>query len=108
MKKQGQRRHTPWLQYMIFLVCLLGIAQLGWMYHNDTLYIPVQVQEGDTVWQIASDVSDNTTDVRNVVEDIMNRNHLTNNADIHPGQTIEIPVSKEKLAAIQAKFSQRE
>lgn len=107
MKKQGQVRHNGWLKYILFLVCMLGAAQLGWMYHNDTQYLPVQVQEGDTVWQIASEISDNKTDVRQTVEVIMNRNNLSNNADIHPGQTIEVPVTADNAQTIAAHFANR-
>lgn len=94
MKK---RRRIKWFPYTLFLgLFLAGITQSGWMYQNDISYVPIQVQDGDTVWRLAAIASDNTTDVRRTVEAIMVRNHLGDNADIRPGQTIEIPVASDR------------
>ena len=48
-----------------------------------------EVQEGDTVWDIAGRHSDNRTDVRSVVYAIESDNHIQNGA-LTPGQKIII------------------
>lgn len=108
MKKQIKQRPSKWIRYILVIsACILGATQLGWMYQNDASYVSVQVQEGDTVWHLASLASDNSTDVRQTVDAIMTRNHLSSNADIRPGQTIEIPVNKENMQQIQHAVAQR-
>ena len=48
-----------------------------------------EVQEGDTVWDIAGRHSDNRTDVRSVVYAIESDNHIKNGT-LTPGQKIII------------------
>lgn len=48
-----------------------------------------EVQEGDTVWDIAGRHSDNRTDVRSVVYAIESDNHIKNGT-LTPGQRIII------------------
>lgn len=95
MKKKKNIRQR--LLGYILLLGLLAIAstQLGWVYRGETTYTPVRVQRGDTVWELASRSADDETDIRYVVSDIMETNHLSDTQDIYPGQILKIPVRSE-------------
>lgn len=92
MKKKKSLRQR--LVGYVVLLGLLAIAgtQLGWVYHEDAEYAPVQVQHGDTIWDLASRSTDDETDIRHVVCDIIEVNHLSDSQDIYPGQIIKVPV----------------
>ncbi len=51
----------------------------------------VSVQQGDTLWSIASDYADNK-DIREVIYEISKINNIHNNS-IHPGDIIKIPLN---------------
>ena len=51
----------------------------------------VQVSAGDTLWEIASEVSEPGDDVRKVIHDIKRMNDLDNSI-IRPGQVLVVPV----------------
>ncbi|MDD6154776.1 MAG: LysM peptidoglycan-binding domain-containing protein [Eubacteriales bacterium] len=50
------------------------------------------VESGDSLWSVASQYTDNDTDVRETVYKIRKANNLTD-AGLTAGQTIEIPVN---------------
>lgn len=52
----------------------------------------VTVEENDTLWDIAARRVDNTKDIRQVVYDIEQFNHITNPGQLEPGMKIKIPV----------------
>ncbi|WP_216853590.1 LysM peptidoglycan-binding domain-containing protein [Phytoactinopolyspora halotolerans] len=52
--------------------------------------VRVEVQPGDTLWQLAREV-DPDGDPRAVVDAIMGLNGLTSGADIRPGDTLTVP-----------------
>ncbi len=55
----------------------------------------VTVQDGDTLWSIASSYADNSnTDIRELVYLISNENSIYN-ASIYPGDVIKVPMSVE-------------
>lgn len=52
----------------------------------------IDVKEGDTLWSIASDYSDNR-EIRKVIFEISQTNNIQN-ASIYPGDVIKIPINK--------------
>ncbi len=52
------------------------------------------VSENETLWDIASANTDDNTDVRLVIDKIIEINKLAPNAAISPGQRLRIPVTK--------------
>lgn len=52
------------------------------------------VSENETLWDIASANTDDNTDVRLVIDKIIEINKLAPNAAISPGQRLIIPVTK--------------
>ena len=51
----------------------------------------VVVREGDTVWTLAERYGDPDRAVGDTVEDLLHLNHLGPNANLIPGQAIEVP-----------------
>lgn len=92
---------------VIIALIVLGLTQLGWVTQKDTTYITVEVEEGDTLWQLASAVTDDQTDVRATVHDIVTRNNLAPNATIRPGQVLEVPVAAAVSSRVQAALQKR-
>ena len=82
------------LKYVI-MACLaiFMCTQIGWTYQPSQEYVSVSVKPGQTVWQLASAVTDENTDIREVVQAIMEENHLSGNSDIRPGQVLRLPVA---------------
>jgi hypothetical protein len=55
----------------------------------------VTVQDGDTIWSIASNYADKSnTDIRELVFEISSENSIYN-ASIYPGDVIKVPMSLE-------------
>lgn len=58
-------------------------------------YNYITVENGDTLWSIASDYAEkDNTDIRELIYEISFENSIYN-ASIHPGDVIKIPVSVE-------------
>lgn len=53
-------------------------------------YAQIQVQAGDTLWNLAKEFGPENQDLRNVVYEICQLNHITADS-IYPGQIISIP-----------------
>lgn len=53
--------------------------------------ITVTVEEGDTLWDIASRHSDDTIDVRKYMYEIRQANHLGRSSVLQPGQVLKLP-----------------
>lgn len=94
MKRQPKRKQAIGKYIFALIILILAGTQLGWVYHEETAYITVQVQAGDTVWQLAAAAADTDTDVRNIVHTMMETNHLSGNDGIYPGQLLQIPVKE--------------
>ncbi len=94
MKRQQKRKATIGKYIFALVILILAGTQLGWVYHEETAYITVQVQAGDTVWQLASAAADTDTDVRDTVHAMMEANQLSGNDGIYPGQLLQIPVKE--------------
>lgn len=58
---------------------------------NSQKYIKVEVQYGDTLWDIASENTSNKTDIRKVIYEIKELNHI-NSGKIIPGKKLIVPV----------------
>ncbi|GGE11783.1 hypothetical protein GCM10011571_11470 [Marinithermofilum abyssi] len=54
----------------------------------------IKVHPGDTLWEIAQAETDSSQDVREVMTMIREINQLEN-TELHPGQTLKIPVNPE-------------
>ena len=94
MKRQQKRKATIGKYIFALVILILAGTQLGWVYHEETAYITVQVQAGDTVWQLASAAADTDTDVRDTVHAMMEANQLSGTDGIYPGQLLQIPVKE--------------
>lgn len=82
------------LKYLAMAVLAIFMCtQIGWTYQPSQEYVSVSVMPGQTVWQLARAVTDEKTDVREVVQAIMEENHLSGNSDIRPGQILRLPVA---------------
>lgn len=54
-------------------------------------YTSIQIQKGDTLWNIASDyVTDDYASINDYIEEICEINHIED-SDIHSGQYLTIP-----------------
>ncbi len=106
MKKANRSKKGFSLRYiMLAAAFMVMFTQLGWSYyHTNSQYVTIQVHKGDTVWDIASAATNDKSDVRSVVYDIVSTNGLADNEDIHPGQMLKIPVDSQSLTKVQEKF----
>ena len=53
---------------------------------------PIRIQAGQTIWQFGDTLSQSgNVDPRTVVQAIVDRNHISGDATIQPGQIIFIP-----------------
>lgn len=79
--------------FALAILALFMCTQIGWSYQPSQEYVSVAVEPGQTVWQLASAVADEDTDVRQVVDEILEDNDLSGTSDIHPGQVLRLPVA---------------
>ena len=54
-----------------------------------------RIQEGDTLWSVASDVALPEDDIRKVIFEIMEDNKIKNPGKIQPGTVIQITVERK-------------
>ena len=100
--RRRRKGRSPLLKY----VALIGLAifmctQIGWSYQPSQEYVSVRVEPGQTVWQLASVVVDEDTDVRQVIQSILDENKLTGDRAIQPGQVLRLPVSSSKAGHVR-------
>lgn len=83
----------------ILLIALMVLVALIWARANEpvpaTQYRLCIVQEGDTLWDIASEVTPNSRDVRETIDEIKEKNEI-GNGYIYEGQRLQVPVYEEK------------
>ena len=107
--KKKRKTQKNWLKTgkyaVLTAILLLAVTQLGMTYHTNDQYVPIRVQNGDTIWQIASVAADNKNDVRSVVNDIIETNHLNHDQQIYPGQTLQIPVTASRADTVRQTFA---
>lgn len=78
----------------ILLISILVFASMATLkaYSKDIPQFDyIDVKEGDTLWSIASDYSDNK-EIREVIFEISQTNHIQN-ASIYPGDIIKVPLN---------------
>jgi LysM domain. len=79
------------------LAVIIGIMIFSILGSNDpmeTHYITVSVGRSDTVWGIAGKYVSEHQDIRDLVYEIQQTNHLNKNAEVQPGQQLKIPIKK--------------
>lgn len=94
----GMPAYLPKVLVGVLLACALVF---GWsVYSPDTAQsatprhtVTYSVQQGDTLWQYAQQVTPPGGDVRGTVRDIVELNHLQS-TELMPGQTIVVPVDR--------------
>ena len=57
-------------------------------------FVQVEVQEDDTLWNIAETYVDSNSDIRDYIDDICEINDIGNNESIYVGQKLFIPVDR--------------
>ena len=62
---------------------------------NDVVTYNYRIQEGDTLWSVASDVALPEDDIRKVIFEIMEENKIKNPGKIQPGTVIQITVERK-------------
>ena len=78
----------------ILLISILVFASMATLnaYSKDIPQFDyIDVKEGDTLWSIASNYSDNK-EIREVIFEISQTNHIQN-ASIYPGDIIKVPLN---------------
>lgn len=82
-----------WAWVAAFVVVILGSGLFGWAFSGSTWDGPVtsvQVQAGESLWQVAQDLAIPGMETGQVVDTIISLNSL-DSATIHPGQTLTVP-----------------
>lgn len=102
MTRPRNRNRYRWgritLAVIVLLVVAIGIASGVKALMAEPEYVDkiVVVDENETLWDICSRINDDREDVRVMIDRAMDRNHITDAGKIQPGQTLLIPVLKEK------------
>lgn len=102
MTRPRRRNRYRWgrisLAVIMLLVVALGIASgvKALMAEPEYTEKVVVVDENETLWDICSRINDDREAVRVMIDRAMDRNHITDAGKIQPGQTLLIPVLKEK------------
>lgn len=109
MKKRGLKRRQQVRKYMAFVIGVLILigTQIGWSYQDAPTYVTIEVQQGDSIWSLASDCVDYDTDIRDTVQEIIETNELASNECIQPGQLLKIPVKPNAVDAAKAKWKDK-
>ncbi|MCF0151924.1 LysM peptidoglycan-binding domain-containing protein [Megasphaera sp.] len=96
------------MKYVILAVLALFMCtQIGWSYQPSQEYVSVAVESGQTVWQLASVVADEDTDVRQVMDSILKENGLTGTSDIRPGQVLRLPVAPGRAEQVRTALARQ-
>lgn len=69
----------------------INITQASNGYLSSGSYYEFRVATGDSVWSIASKLTTDKEDIRELIYAIRQVNSLSQNAEIHPGQVLKIP-----------------
>lgn len=81
------------LSILIFSFIVFASLSIVNAYSNNHMqYIYIYVEQGDTIWSIASNNNINNLDVRELVYKIEKVNNLNPSSYIHPGDTIIVPL----------------
>jgi nucleoid-associated protein YgaU len=82
---------------LVGILCFLMVVLVVWVDRaagdGPEPTVNVRVEPGDTLWGLARRYADDSVDIRELIGDIRRINRLED-AVIHPGQTLKIPVRK--------------
>ncbi|MBQ7102807.1 MAG: LysM peptidoglycan-binding domain-containing protein [Anaerotignum sp.] len=93
-KSRKIRKNTFVLLTMALILCLGTLAMGGEQgVQTKTYYECVQVEKGDSIWEIAEEYKMEGTDTEQMVDEIMEVNGLKN-TNIRAGESIIVPVTK--------------
>lgn len=93
-KSRKIRKNTFVLLTMALVLCLGTLAMGGEKgVQTKTYYECVQVEKGDTLWEIAEEYKMSGTDTEHMVDEIMAINGMSH-ANIRAGESIIVPVTK--------------
>lgn len=73
--------------FLLTLTIVIGVSAKD----NAPEYNEVIVYSGDTLWDIAAEISNNQVDVRKIIKEIRTLNEL-NDATIYEGQVLLVPI----------------
>lgn len=94
MKRRAPRRwHREAVTVCLALACSIGIYSgntAGEEAHNKEISHIHCVQPGETLWDIAADITGDDEDIRQVIYRIQKENNIAGNEDIRPGQRLVI------------------
>ena len=93
-KSRKIRKNTFVLLTMALILCLGTFAMGGEKgVQTKTYYECVQVQKGDTLWEIAAEYKMDGADIEQMVDEIMAVNGLKH-TNVRAGESIIVPVTK--------------
>ena len=93
-KSRKIRKNTFVLLTMALILCLGTFAMGGEKgVQTKTYYECVQVQKGDTIWEIAEEYKMEGEDTEQMVDTIMELNGMKN-TNVRSGESIIVPVTK--------------
>lgn len=98
MKKRYRIKSKYRFTLFVAIMLVLVISMVGTFTGNNTVesltkvtYAEVQVEPGDTLWDLAKSFGPPDQDLRKVVFEICKINHVSADT-IYPGQTLRIPL----------------
>lgn len=81
---------------LLFILLIVSISSLMGFYQSESLtqanYMEIQIEQGDTLWNLAKEFGPANQDLRKVVYQICMLNEISDDY-IYPGQSILIPNS---------------
>ena len=93
-KSRKIRKNTFVLLTMALILCLGTLAMGGEKgVQTKTYYECIQVQKGDSIWEIAEEYKMEGTDTEQMVDEILEVNGMKN-TNIRTGESIIVPVTK--------------
>lgn len=96
------------MKYVVLaILALFMCTQIGWSYQPSQEFVSVTVEPGQTVWQLASVVAGDDTDVRQVMDSILKENGLTGTSDIRPGQVLRLPVAPGRAEQVRTALARQ-
>lgn len=78
--------------FIVMAIYTFSPLHLGNAYLRTSRFDTVVVSHGENVWSIAERYTKSSSDTSSLVEAIIDVNGLDNEANIHTGQSIKIPV----------------
>jgi hypothetical protein len=106
MVKKSILRRIKWDNVAVVFTWIVAIICIGYMCYSTKSYAVTTtdglvrhsytLQVGDTIWDVASNVSTSNDDVREVVYKILEDNKISNPSAVQPGQTIYIYLERKQ------------